>query len=696
MSVAVSAGTPWPHDRTVPAPHGAAEDPLVAARKAFFTRSPAGIPGAPEPPDTASDDLALLLRAEYGPRPRCTPPAPATAPASGLGREDAVVASLRHACRLAVPLTPEALLAHADGGPRLAAALTEMWPGAVAAHGPEWAREALRGALAGAMLRTPCTVLLLDLATSSGLRPLDPQEAARLAERADRTTRHAVWRYLHDHPFGDPHLPPPAAAADPYEALLLGPRAPLSVDPGRPGLLVAQSMLLGCLDTPGQGQSGGLSVLLGSLGEALAGTDGVAGVITVVAAGHEDLAADPRLLRERRPGHWVLRLPVDAAVPPPQQRMAAHRPALAWWAARLLGGLGRPVDVVHVRYADEGSLALAEAADRLGTRLVFTAAPDPHRRLAETYGAAAPGDADRGERLRDDLHRVFLADRLVDRADTVIGIPGPEGPRELVRHFPTLGPRYGPAGPPAPSEGIAPYTPAHDEDRARRALLAELFAGGDRPETLAPADRDLTLLLSVGRLHPVKQQEQLVHAWLASDLWRTTTLVLVGGAVARPSADEQRIRARLRGLVAQRGSAARRLAVVPAMPNDRVRRLEHALADPAHRIRSWYLCPSAKEEFGIAVLEAMEAGLPAAGPRRGGVAHYLRDGVNGLLLDTSTPAALTRSLRRLAALPEPERARLARAGHDTVTGRFSVTDMARSLADVYAETADGALTAACL
>jgi D-inositol-3-phosphate glycosyltransferase len=94
------------------------------------------------------------------------------------------------------------------------------------------------------------------------------------------------------------------------------------------------------------------------------------------------------------------------------------------------------------------------------------------------------------------------------------------------------------------------------------------------------------------------------------------------------------------------------------------------------------VCPSAKEEFGLAVLEAMEAGLPAAGPRRGGVAHYLRDGVNGVLLDTASAATLAEDLERLVALPEPQRSRLARAGRDTVNARFPVSGMA----EVYRET----------
>lgn len=656
-------------------------DPLVAARAAFFVhdRHTASRSRTDRvlPAFSRRDELTYLLHAEYGPRHPTSSEGP-----RAIGREDAAVAALRRACRMSLPLPPESLLAHVQGGPRLAAVLAEMWPETVHWHGPRHAQALLRTLLLKAPA-APSAALLLDLAASCELLPLTAAEAAALAAAAhERAVRHAAWRYLHMVPGGAGHLPGPAAAADVYERLLLSPPQPhLDHAVAGTGLIVAQSMLLGALETPGQGLSGGLSVLLGGLGDRLARTDGIDVVVTVVTAGLTELERDPAPVYRRGPGHWVLRLPVDSREPLQQTAMHRHRAALTWWTARMFAAMPRPLDVLHVRYADDGSMALADAAARLGARLVFTATPDPHRQLAGRYAVAAPSEASQG--LRDDLHRVFLADRLVARADTVVGIPARGGNRELVRHFPALARLNDGGGPAVPPEGIAPYRPVADEEARRGALLARLFENGDEPDALDPADRRLPLLLTVGRLHPLKQQDILVEAWLAAGLHTSTTLAVIGGGPGQGTATESGVRRRMEELLNAHPEARTRIALLPAMPNDSVRRLQRALADPEHALRAWYVCPSLKEEFGIAVLEAMEAGLPAVGPRLGGVPHYLRDGINGLLWDTSNPDAMVHGLRRLMNVPETQRRRFARAGSTLVKERYSVTGMADALAEEY-------------
>lgn len=655
-------------------------DPFVAVRHAFWT------PGAPRGLPLPAGALAPYLRAEYLP----------SGQAGALSDPaDHRIARLRRSLRLGLATPPEELVAVARyGDRRTRGTVTEAWPGSLRRYGTDRARRALGDELP--RCTDPRTAaFLLDLATAGRLRPLDAVRWARLRAREPftaRPARHALWRHLARHPHDRGLLPAPGTARDPYERLLLtaasGARLldPLRIPRGG-GLLVVQSMLLGAMDSPGEGASGGLGVLLGSLGDALALTDPVDGVITLVTGGGGKAPAqapDPGLLRPRGPGHWILGLPADVHADSDADTAGAG--AVTWWTERLLGELARRPDLVHVRYADDGSLAVAEAARRLGARVVFTATPDPHRRVSERHAGGRGRTAADREELRQDLHRVFAADRLVERADEVVGIPGPGGTAELVRHFPQLAGVRGGRGPAAPPEGITAHRALPDERPRGDRLLELLFSAGDRPSALDPADRGLPLLLTVGRLHPLKQQHVLVRAWIESGLYLRSTLVVVGGSARADAADtaERDVRTAIAGLCAARPEAAARLALVPALPNAEVRCLERALARSATTGRAHYVCPSAKEEFGIAVLEAMDAGLPVAATGRGGVPHYLRDTVNGLLLDTSSAARLAQGVERLLALPDGDVAAMTARAAETVRGDYSIEAAASAFASVYA------------
>lgn len=653
-----------------------ASDPFVAARAEHWRRSTGDPPQwcAPHP-----NLLAELVQAEYRPDGGTDDP-PTLA-----SRRDVDLARLRHRMRSGNVPPPLECVRLLDGGALTGAAVFDAWPYAVRRHGPRSASAALEHGLRKA--RNPDSVrFLLDLAASSYLRPLPEAELLALSVGGNRGVRHAAWRLLAA--YDRAHLLPTRAEhrEDTYERLLRGtlrgtlrnvPLAGAEAVSLPPGILVAQSMLMGHLDRPGEGLSGGLSVLLGSLGDALAQTGRVAGVVTVVTASRPELEADPVLLLRRANGHWILRLPVDSPRHVRPEEMGSHREAMAWWAARLFGMLGRPIDVLHVRYADDGSLAVAEAARRAGLGLVFTATPDPHRQITERHDV--PGAEP--DSLRHDLHRVFLADRLIQRADRVLGIAaGDEESTGLRSYFPQLSERTGEGPVRTTPEGIPPYRPPSNEVRRREQLLARIDA-----IALADPSRVPAVLLTVGRLHPVKQQDVLVRSWVESGCYERSVLVLVGGS---PPEDEDSVersmRDRIGEAVASSPEARKRLLLLPALSNAEVRLLERSLADPARRIRARYVCPSAKEEFGLAVLEAMDAGLMVAAPKRGGVPHYLVDGTNGLLLDTSNSRTLGEGLSRLLSIDDEEARVMARRAQNLARSTYSSTAMARTLADHYA------------
>ncbi|OKI29138.1 glycosyltransferase family 4 protein [Streptomyces sp. CB03911] len=642
------------------------------------------------------DLLGRLARAEYG--------GSWLPPDAGLSGSDQRAARLRRLARRERPV-PARLVAAAGAEPGPGnpgpgpedwerTALAEAWEGSTRPdHGLSATAEIRRRLLAAPGPAE--TAFLLDTADANGLRPLSAREAGRLRPTG-RPSAHALWRYLSGVPGGELALPGPGPDRDAYEQLLIAacwdrarPGSPAARrfraayqaldQPLRGALVVAQSMLLGRLEEPGTGLSGGMSVLLTGLGEALTDRAGVARVLTLTTARPAD-AEHGELVGRLGPAHRLVRLPVDQPGTLDPGNAAAHQEALAWWTARIFQLPGARPHIAHVRFADDASLAVARAARRHGAKLAFTVTPDPHRTMDERYAGLPPeqtGDA--GRALRLDLHRIFVADRLVARADLLVAMPGRRGMAELHEHFPQLEGRAVHTQP----EGIAPFRPAPDDGAVAGEMLARLFGGGGAPDGLDAADRGLPLLLCVGRLHPVKQQEQLVRAWMLAGLHRRTTLLLVGGSPGDATAVEAAVRGRVAELLATDPVAPRRAALWPALSNRHVRVLERELAQGRRPGSALYVCPSAKEEFGLAVLEAMEAGLPVAAPRRGGASHYLRDGANGRLLATESVQGLADGLCSLVGTPAAELAAMATAGAATVRERFGIDAMAASLADAY-------------
>ncbi|MCR3750676.1 glycosyltransferase family 4 protein [Lentzea californiensis] len=554
--------------------------------------------------------------------------------------------------------SPHALVAALVHDPRpITFSLTcERLPATVRTHGRDATTAELRRAILSTQDRA-VTTWLLDAATLHRLTPLDPGEACAIA------TGPVLWRYLDA--LGEPVDADPGS---PYEKLMLDvlhDDIALPVATPATGPTVAQSMLIGGTARPGEGASGGLTVFLASLAGALVRRQDIGRVVTVV------LAPEPTAVTVRKDpelDHWTVHVPVDSPVAPAQPDMARHRAGITWWLTRLLRQCGLSPDVVHVRYSDDGSLAVADAARLLGAKLVFTVTPDPHRHLAERH---LEDTADLAA-MRFDLHRVHVADHLVERADQVITIGGRQD--EVLAHFP----RLDPAALCALEEGIAP-SPAP----TGRALVRELFAPAVLPRLDASAE-GLPVLLNVGRLHPMKQQPLLVRAWLEAGLHRSTALVIIGGSSTARTPDEQAVLDEVLELSRSAPSARGRLAVLSAWSNHDIRRLQHELAatPPSSGAPHVYACASAKEEFGIAVLEAMEAGLLAVGPQRGGLRCYIDQGRNGFLIDTSTSRSLGEGLAQAAGLG-PATARIAAAGQRTVRERFHIDAVADPFAALY-------------
>ena len=159
--------------------------------------------------------------------------------------------------------------------------------------------------------------------------------------------------------------------------------------------------------------------------------------------------------------------------------------------------------------------------------------------------------------------------------------------------------------------------------------------------TLPPERRHLPLALTVGRLHPVKGMATLVETWAADpELQRRCNLLVVGGDLETPSDDEAR---RARRHPRRRAAVGRRAAWPaagrpPPQPgrrgvDGRARDGRPGLAAPS----GVYVSASLKEEFGIAIVEAMAVGLRRRrARRRAGPRPTSRTGLTGVLVDTTS------------------------------------------------------------
>jgi glycosyltransferase involved in cell wall biosynthesis len=95
-------------------------------------------------------------------------------------------------------------------------------------------------------------------------------------------------------------------------------------------------------------------------------------------------------------------------------------------------------------------------------------------------------------------------------------------------------------------------------------------------------------------------------------------------------------------------------------------------------------CPSRREGFGVACLEAMAHGRPVVATHVGGLLDLVVDGETGIVVPPRDPAALRSALERLLAEPDLRR-RLGAAGRDRARTHFSWEKVTDATLAAYAE-----------
>lgn len=195
------------------------------------------------------------------------------------------------------------------------------------------------------------------------------------------------------------------------------------------------------------------------------------------------------------------------------------------------------------------------------------------------------------------------------------------------------------------------------------------------PRTPTDGDRGTRPRIGVvGRIEPWKGQDVAVRMLrILEDRGTTAELWLIG---QRRSTTWPEYGGKVEALVDELGVA------------DRVRFTDHREDIPTLLAElDLLICASREEGFGLAIVEAMAAGVPVVVTRCGGPVDIVEHGVNGLLVPPEDPDAIADAVDRLLhdqGLAE----RLAAAAERTWRSRFTAKQSAGSLLSLIADLAD--------
>lgn len=452
------------------------------------------------------------------------------------------------------------------------------------------------------------------------------------------------------------------------------------------------------LEQAGRGDNGGIATLLVRLGDALiTGSEARVGrVITMSRGSASDALDSVASIGSGQTGHLYGRVPL---LTDPVQSAGAWplRVTVRRGIRRLLRAAGH-VDVLHLRMADVGSLAAADVARELDIPVVFTVAPDPHAVInsldqSESLTHDNFGEVDEAEHF---WFRGRLVQQLAANASHTVLFPRPELKRDM-RELLGIDIKAHPERHTIVPEGIdievvdAAVSEAADYAAGlpASAPLAELAALVER----LPAERrGLPLIVSVGRFHRVKGMATIVAAWANSPLRDRANLLLIGGDLANPSADEQQQLDLIDALIPSDQRFEQGLVLAGHQKNDTTARWVAAVRFGIPNLvapRGIYVCGSLKEEFGIALLEAMATGLLVVAPDGGGPATYVEHEVTGFLAPTWHVDLLAAAMSEALAVSVDEGdAKRAAKSRRTVERSFTIQSMAKSLTSVYARVHD--------
>ena len=175
---------------------------------------------------------------------------------------------------------------------------------------------------------------------------------------------------------------------------------------------------------------------------------------------------------------------------------------------------------------------------------------------------------------------------------------------------------------------------------------------------------------TVGHLAPIKGQDIFVRAAALISARRPDVQFVIVGEDKSPQMSYRRS---LESLVAELGLSD--VVSVTGWRDDMPALLSSL---------TLFVSAARSEPFGLAIVEAMAAGLPVVATASEGAMEIIEDGLSGKLVPADNPEALAQAINDL--LDDPlERTRLGRNARLAARERFSLQRMARATEQVYRE-----------
>ena len=467
------------------------------------------------------------------------------------------------------------------------------------------------------------------------------------------------------------------------------------------------------LSLGGYGETGGVASLLVSLSDALARQPSIDQVLTIGLGNIEDAISSLSSARNTSQPYRIVAAGDDLR---PMNSTSAweHLPVLKRSIKRCLGNFGA-IDLIHLRMLDAGTFAATQVANTLAIPICFSFAPDPQNTMQslQSGGHLTPPaflHADAQSNLW------FRARMLEDMARSVAQLalfPQPKCKlllqdirKDLHQHSQYSQHKQHSV---TIAEGIdiqlirqaaSQYKAAHSADSiysTDTTYSSDINNSNhmqgvisDLANSICASRRHLPILLSVGRFHPVKGMARIAAAW-ADDplLYNTCNLVLVGGNLSHPSDIEITVMEAIEHCVPANDHRRAGLILLGGRPRADIAHL--MVATMMGRSQYWasggiYVDGALKEEFGLALIEALTTGLVVVAPSTGGPSTYVDHNDTGILVDPEHD--LGQAIHQGFALVE--RSGRSLKARNMVEQHYAIDTMAEKLTSLYLTVRDKA------